>query len=115
MIDEINIFKVLDFIRDNAKKYAQAKAERCYIEEYRKSKKALLMREAETHEPERYKSAASQEVYAYASPAYVELLEGYREAVAKEEEFRFLLEGARLKAEAWRTIEANKRIEAKTL
>ena len=115
MVEEINIFKVLDFIRDNAKHYAQAKANRCYLEEFRKSRKALLMREAESREPDRYKSAASQEVYAYAAPEYAELLDGLKAAVEKEETYRWQLEGARLKAEAWRTMEANKRIEAKTL
>jgi hypothetical protein len=44
---EINIFKALDWIRDNAQEMAQAKATRVQLEEFRKSKKALLMRDAE--------------------------------------------------------------------
>ena len=33
-------------IRDKAPKYGEAKAQRVYLEEFRKSKKAMLMREA---------------------------------------------------------------------
>lgn len=112
MQTEIDIFKVLDFIRDNAAKYAQAKAERCYLEEYRKSKKALCMIEAEKRG---IATAAAQEREAYADKEYVSLLDGLQAAIEKEENLRWLLEGARLKADAWRTMEANKRVEAKTI
>jgi len=37
---QINIFRALDFIRDNAQPYANAKAQRVYLENFRKSKKA---------------------------------------------------------------------------
>ncbi len=43
----INPFKVLDFIRDHAEAYAQAKANVLYLTEYRKSMKALLMIESD--------------------------------------------------------------------
>lgn len=111
----VDVFKVLNFIRDNASMYAQAKADRVHLDEFKKSKKALLMREAESTDPQRYKSSASQETYAYAHPEYVALLDGLRAAVEKEEQYRWLLEGARLKIEAWRTLESSKRIEAKVL
>jgi hypothetical protein len=38
---EVNVFRCLDFLRDNAPAYAKAKAERVYMEEFRKSKKAI--------------------------------------------------------------------------
>lgn len=38
---DIDIEKALEFIRQNAKKYAEAKGERVYFEQFRKSKKAL--------------------------------------------------------------------------
>lgn len=115
MTEEINVFKCLDFLRDESVHYAQAKANRVHIEEFRKSKKALLMREAESSDPQRYKSSASQETYAYAHPEYVELLDGLKDAVEQEERYRWLLEGARLKIEAWRTLESSKRVEARVL
>ena len=48
METEVNIFKCLDYLRDNAPAYAQAKANRVYLEEYRKSLKAIEMAKAET-------------------------------------------------------------------
>ena len=44
---EVNIFRCLDFLRDNAGAMAAAKADRVQLEEFRKSKKALLMIQAE--------------------------------------------------------------------
>lgn len=109
---EINIFRSLDFIRDNAPTYAKAKSERVYLEEFRKTKKALLMRAAEEAG---YKTAALQEREAYADPGYLEVLEGLRAAVEEEERLRWLIVAAQAKIEAWRTIEANRRAEAKNL
>lgn len=109
---EINIFRSLDFIRDNAPAYAKAKSERIYLEEFRKSKKALLMRAAEIAG---HKTGAAQEREAYAHDEYMALLEGLRAAVEQEEALRWLIVGAQAKIEAWRTIEANRRAEAKTL
>lgn len=109
---EINIFKALDFIRDNAAAYAQAKADRVYLEEYRKTKKALCMKNAEV---EGITTAAAQEREAYADPEYIEILEGLREAVKQEETLRWMIVAAQAKIEVWRTIEANRRAEAKAL
>lgn len=109
---EINIFRSLDFIRDSAPAYAKAKSERVYLEEFRKSKKALLMRDAEIAG---HKSAVAQEREAYAHPDYLTVLEGLKAAVEQEEALRWLIVAAQAKIEAWRTIEANKRSEAKNL
>jgi len=108
---EINIFKSLDFIRDHAPIYAKAKSERIYLEEFRKSKKALLMRDAEIAGA---KSAVAQEREAYAHPEYMALLDGLRAAVETEETYRWMIVAAQAKIECWRTIEANRRVEAKT-
>ena len=104
---DIDIFKVLDFIRDNSEAYAQAKAERIYLEEYRKTKKAILMRESGLQ------AANAQEAYAYAHPDYENLLAGLKEAIAEEERLRWLLVAAQAKAEVWRSLESTRRTEAK--
>jgi hypothetical protein len=109
MNEEIDIFKCLDYIRDNAKKYAQAKANRVYLEEYRKSLKATLMA-TQVGEP-----VNAREIYAYAHHDYTRLLEGIKEAIAEEENLRWKLIAAQAKIEVFRTLEANKRIEAKVL
>ena len=109
---ELNIFRCLDFIRDNAPAYAQAKAQRVYLENFRKSKKAMLMREAELRG---HKTAAMQERESYADPNYLEILEALRAATEEEERLRWLIVGAEAKIEAWRTIEATKRAEARNV
>ena len=109
---EINIFKALDFIRDNAPAYAKAKADRIYLEEFRKTKKALCMKSAETSGTN---AVNAQEREAYADPEYMQLLEGLRGAVEEEERLRWMIVAAQAKIEVWRTIEANRRAEAKTL
>ena len=104
---EIDPNKAVDFIRDNGKKFAQAKADRVYIEEYRKSLKAILMKQS-------LESAVNaQEREAYSHPEYIALLEGLREAVAVEEQLRWEMIAAQQRVEVWRSMEASNRIEYK--
>ena len=72
----------INFILTNAPKYASAKATRVQLEEYRKSKKAILASEEEG-------SLGAKEMYAYAHPDYVELLFQIKNAIAVEEELRW--------------------------
>ena len=65
--------KAVEFIIKNAPKYAKAKSERVYLEEFRKSKKALLMKDALARGIE---AANAQEREAYADIEYQELLTG---------------------------------------
>lgn len=109
---EINVFRALDFIRDQAPAYAKAKSERIYLEEFRKSKKALLMRGAEMRG---HKAAVTQEREAYADPEYIELLQALQAAVESEETLRWRMVAAQARIEAWRTISASQRAEARTL
>ena len=44
MSEDRDPHKAVDYILLNGKNFAKAKAERCYIEEFRKSKKAILMK-----------------------------------------------------------------------
>ena len=106
----MNPYKAIDFILDNAPKYAKAKAERIYLEEFRKSKKALLMQDAQLRKIE---SAAAQEREAYAHQDYQALLKGISAAVEIEETLRWQLEAARLNTEIWRTEQANARAEGR--
>lgn len=89
--------------------HAKAKGERVYLEEFRKSKKALLMRQAEI---DGHKTAAAQEREAYSHPEYVALLEALRAAVEAEELARWRLVSCQAAVEVWRSQEAsNRRIE----
>jgi hypothetical protein len=98
--------KAVTFILENAAKYAQAKATRVQLEEYRKSKKAILMSNEEG-------TLGAKEMYAYAHADYVDLLFQIKEAIAQEEELRWKLEAAKLRVEVWKTEEYTKRVEMK--
>lgn len=109
MSEEINIFRCLDFIRDNAKAMAQAKANRIYMEEFRKSLKAILTQKSEAS------TATAKEAYAYAHPDYQAHLGGLKEAVELEEELRWQMIAVQAKIEVWRSLGANQRAIDKTL
>jgi hypothetical protein len=96
----------INFILTNASKFAQAKATRVQLEEYRKSKKAILMSEEEG-------TLGNKEMYAYAHQDYVALLMQIKDAIALEEELRWKLEAAKLRVEVWKTEEYTKRAEMK--
>lgn len=108
MDEDIEI--ILTSLRDVGNRSAEARARRTYIEEFRKSKKALLMVQAEKAG---ITAANAQERYAYAHPEYLELLEGLRQAVEEDGKLYLALERARLKVEVWRTRQANDRAERK--
>jgi len=95
-------------IRDKAPAYGAAKAQRVYLEEFRKSKKAMLMRDALLNGID---AASHQEREAYSSPEYQTLIKGLAAAVEREETLRWELESHRLDVEIWRTKEATNRMQ----
>lgn len=103
-------YKAVEYIIKNAPAYAKAKSDRVYLEEFRKSKKALLMKDALKQGIE---AANAQEREAYADPEYIELLHGLAAAIEKEETLKWLIEAARMKTDIWRTEQANARLETK--
>lgn len=105
----IDVFKCLDYVRDTAKKYAEAKANREHLDEFRKTLKAKLMTEM-IGEP-----VNAQERYAYAHPQYEEFLQGLKVAIEQEENLKWMLEAARMKVNVWQTLSANERIEKKVI
>lgn len=105
-----DIEHTLEYLRDNAKKYAVAKANYEHLKEFRKSKKALLKIEAEK---QGVSQSTKQEDYAYSHREYLELLDGLRVACEEEARHRQLMETARQRLEVWRTEQANDRAERK--
>lgn len=97
-------------IREKATAFGEAKAQRVYLEEFRKSKKALLMKEAMKGGIE---AANAQEREAYADAAYLQVLKGLALAIEQEETLRWEIEAARLDIEIWRTREATNRMQDK--
>lgn len=95
--------EAVDALIKMAPQYAQAKAERIYLEEFRKSKKALLM---QLHND---KPIGAQEREAYAHPEYIGLLAALQVAVEKEENLRWMMTAATTRVEVWRSQEASNR------
>ena len=99
--------KAIQFLIDTAPLYAKAKADRMFLEEFRKSRKAQLASQAGTE------VLGKQETFAYAHADYIEILEGIKEAVEKEERFRWLMTAAQARIEVWRTEQYSARMEMK--
>jgi hypothetical protein len=104
MNEPIDPNKAITYILKNAKKFAAAKADRIYLEEYRKSLKAILMKSS------REETIGGQERDAYAHEEYLKLLQGLRAAVQIEEKLRWDLVAAQARVEVWRSQEASNRL-----
>jgi hypothetical protein len=109
---EINPNAAVDFLLKNANLFAKAKSERVYLEEFRKSKKALLMQEAFFAGVD---TMAGQERDAYARQEYRDLLDGLKTAVEVEETLKWKMTAAQLRVEIWRSMEASNRTLDRTL
>ena len=107
MISEQEVERALDYLRDNATKAATARANRVYVEEYRKVLKAQIMKERAGD------SLGAQEREAYADDRYITHLKAIQEAVHDDEYHRFMRATAEAKIEAWRSQEATRRSEGK--
>lgn len=95
--------KAINFIIDNAPKFAEAKSQRVYLENFLKVKKAVLMQDCK-NEP-----VSRAESYALAHPDYLVIVEGIKIAMLEEEKLKYFLEAARLRADIWRSQEASNR------
>lgn len=107
MVDE-RIEARLTELRTMSNDFARAYAQRNFLEELKKTKIAVLMKQAEV---EGHKSAAAQEREARASDEYVELLVGLQEATEQSEKLRWHLEIAKMNVQIWQTKESTKRME----
>lgn len=99
----IDPHEAIDFLYHSGRKFAQAKANRVYMDEYRKSLKAILMKQSGES------SAAAQEREAYSHPDYLAHLKGQQAAVMEEETLRWGLVAAEARIDVWRSQEASNR------
>lgn len=103
MEQTIDIFKCLDYLRDNAERFAIAKANVTYMTEYRKSIKSELMLSSLA------KTDGQKEAEAYSHPKYKQHLLDLHEAVKEYEYMRWMMISAEVKCETWRSLEASNR------
>jgi hypothetical protein len=116
VVTDEDVEKALDFLRNNAFKAAKARAERIYLEEFRKSKKAILMKQAMVgHNGPSDLPVSAQEREAYASEEYQTLLIGLKHAVEADEQARFGMLSAQAIIDAWRSQQANQRVMGKVV
>lgn len=104
MISDDDIESAINYLRDNARKAAKARANREYLDEYRKVMKATIMREHMD------KPIGAQEAIAYADARYIKHLEVMRDAIETDEYHRWGRTAAEAKLSAWQTQSANNRI-----
>ena len=97
MITQKDVEKALDFLRDSADIAAQNRANRAYMEEWRKTLKAQLMSQHADM------PVNAQEREAYKNVEYITHLQALKESIYEDEKLRFLIEAARAKISAWQT------------
>ncbi len=107
----MNIEERLHELRELAKKFAKSEANRVYLEEFKKSQLAILMKKYEKS----HKTAAAQEREARADQEYLSVLEGLKQATEHAQRARWELKIAELGASVWQTSQANRRQEMKSL
>ena len=103
MIHEQEVEAAVDWLRDTATEAAQKRAERLYLDEYRKVLRAQLMKQHMDL------PVSAQEREALADPKYEEHLKALKIAIDEDERMRFLRVAAEAKIEAWRSMNANHR------
>lgn len=97
--------------REMSPKFSEAKANRVYLEEFKKSQLAILMRAAEGRG---YKTAAAQEREALCAEEYQQVLKGLQVAIEQEERVRYDMRRIEMQIEIWRTLRADERMERKS-
>ncbi len=103
MTKQIDPHEAINFMIKNAEAYAKAKANVTFLEQFRKSKKAIIFQNALGN------TIADKESFAYSHPEYLEVLEGLKDAVEEAERLRWMLVAAQARIDVWRSQEASNR------
>lgn len=102
-MSQIDPNEAVDFLFRGAAQIGKAKAHRVYMEEFRKSLKALLMARCQA------KTSAEREQWAYAHDDYAAHLKALQAAVEEEETLRWQMVSAEARIAVWRSQEASNR------
>ena len=98
-----DINAAVDYIIKHSREYALAKANVVYLEQYRKTQKAICFQSSLRT------TMAEKEADAYAHKDYIAVLDGLKEAVEAAERLRWMLVAAQARVEIWRSQEASNR------
>jgi hypothetical protein len=106
---EINPEKAIRYIQEHAERYAKAKGDVAYTENYLKVVKAQQMNKSESS------SLGQREADAYATEDYVGAILAHKQAVEEEAHLKFMLIAAQARIEVWKTTQYTARQEMKNL
>lgn len=100
---EFDPHDAIEYIYKNAPAYGAAKGRVAELEAYKNSLKAILMKQSDET------AIGAQEREAYAHPDYQNLCKAIGEATQQAEIYKWRLESAKMRFEAWRTEQASNR------
>jgi hypothetical protein len=100
---EYDPHEAINFIYTNAPRYASAKGQLAQLEAYKSSLKAIMMKKSAEQ------SLGGQEREAYASQEYQDLCKAIGEATEQTELYKWQLQSATMRFDAWRTEQASNR------
>ncbi len=106
---EIDPNKCIDFILENAGKYAAAKGGLAQLECFKSSLKSIMMQKSGEQ------AIGAQEREAYASQKYQDLCKAIGVATENAEKLKWELEAARLRHATWQTLEVSNRNQDRIL
>jgi hypothetical protein len=106
---EINPEKAIRYIQENAEKYAKAKGDVAFTENYLKVIKSQQMNKSESS------SLGQREADAYASAEYLQAITANKQAVEEEAHLKWMLTAAQARIEVWKCQEFSKRAELRNL
>ena len=95
--------EAVDYIIKHSQEYALAKANVVYLEQFRKTQKALCFQASLRS------TMAEKEADAYAHKDYITVLDGLKDAVEAAERLRWMLVAAQARIDIWRSQEASNR------
>jgi len=101
--------KCIDFILENASRFASARGELAQLETYKSSLKAIMMQKSNEQ------TIGAQEREAYASQEYQDLCKAIGIATENAEKLKWQLEAARLRHATWQTLEVSNRTQDRIL
>ena len=106
---EIDPHEAINFIARTAPKYAEAKGQMYYLENFLKTVKAQEMNRSDSS------SLGQREADAYESQAYRDANTAYKAAVEEEAHLKWLMTAAQARVEVWKTQQYNLRQELKNI
>ena len=106
---EINPEKAIRYIQENAEKYAKAKGDVAYTDNYLKVVKSQQMNKSESS------SLGQREADAYATAEYIQAITANKQAIEEESHLRWMLTAAQARVEVWKTTQYTIRAEMKNL